>query len=207
MFRSPLEVVGSIPSQTFSSERIWQRRLSRAQDIRAIRPWFLGHQNPDETILAFITFKEWYLISSVWGEQLTACQTFSFECLSSSWGPKLILGQIPASWQLSNIVEHLCVKQYPVLTLWRRLSPFGETQLYTLPSDIQTDLESKPFDQLLNFWWLFYRKTTPSSGEISVHHSEPGVQAVFSTCKIAKFVHNKNVNLTFCDKMAISQER
>jgi hypothetical protein len=47
------------------------------------------------------------------------------------------------------------------LTLWRRLSPFGETQLFTLPTDIQTDLKYKPFDQLLSFWWLFYRKTTP----------------------------------------------
>jgi hypothetical protein len=33
------------------------------------------------------------------------------------------------------------------------------------------------------------------------------MQAVFCTCKTAKFDHNKYDNLTFCDKMAISQER
>jgi hypothetical protein len=41
---------------------------------------------------------------------------------------------------------------------------------------------------------------TPSSGEISVDHSKPAVQAVFSTCKID---HNKNENLTICE-MAIA---
>jgi hypothetical protein len=29
------------------------------------------------------------------------------------------------------------------------------------PPDIQTDLESKPFHQVLNFWCLFYRKMPP----------------------------------------------
>jgi hypothetical protein len=38
----------------------------------------------------------------------------------------------------------------------------------------------------------------PSIGDILVYHSKPGVvQAVFSTCKIAKFVYNKNDNLAF----------
>jgi hypothetical protein len=72
--------------------------------------------------------------------------------------------------------------------------------------DIHSDLETKPFDQLLNFWCLFYRQTRLDQWT-DFYHSKPGVQAVFSTCKIAKFDHNKNDNLTFCDKMAISQEQ
>jgi hypothetical protein len=47
------------------------------------------------------------------------------------------------------------------LTLSGPRAHIGTVQLYTLPLDIQTDLESKPFDQLLNFWCLFYRKKTP----------------------------------------------
>jgi hypothetical protein len=46
---------------------------------------------------------------------------------------------------------------------------------------------------------LSCHKTIPSSGEILVYHSKPGVQDVFSTCKIAN-VRNKNDNLYFCDK-------
>jgi hypothetical protein len=62
------------------------------------------------------------------------------------------------------------------------INPFLHTlehQLYSLPPDIQTDLESKPFNRLPNFWCLFYRKKTPLSGAILVYHSKPGVQAVF----------------------------
>jgi hypothetical protein len=69
---------------------------------------------------------------------------------------------------------------------------------------------SKPFDQLLTIWCLFLlQDNTPQSCQWRDFglSSETWVQAVFSTCKIAKFDHNKNENPNFCNKMAISQEQ
>jgi hypothetical protein len=44
----------------------------------------------------------------------------------------------------------------PELAIWRVPTMHPPT-----PPDIQTDLDPKQFDQLLNFWCLFHRKTTP----------------------------------------------
>jgi hypothetical protein len=79
--------------------------------------------------------------------------------------------------------------------------------IHTTP-DIQTDLESKPFDQLLTFWCLFYHKTTrpPPVERVQFIIKNLGSRLFFylQNCQVMSIA--KNDNLDFFDKIAISQE-